>query len=151
MVELIGDAVALYEPMAEATGRQIRFTGISCRRSVDRDLLFQAVANLLENALRHGGGDIEVSLQAAHLSVRDHGVGIAAADRERVLQPFVRLDESRSTAGSGLGLSLVRAISEAHHGRLQLDDAQPGLIASLWFDLDEQTAPTVPDGVSAAR
>lgn len=151
MAELIGDAVALYEPMAEAAGRQIRFTGTSCRRSVDRDLLFQAVANLLENALRHGGGDIEVNLQADHLSVRDHGAGIAAADRERVLQPFVRLDESRSTSGSGLGLSLVRAISEAHHGRLQLDDARPGLLASLWFDLDEPAAPTMPDGVSATR
>ncbi|MBB5018589.1 signal transduction histidine kinase [Chitinivorax tropicus] len=131
LAELVSDAVSLYEPIAEAQGRAILLQTLAGRTAVDRDLIFQAVANLIDNALRYGAGDVEVSVAHHNISVRDHGEGIPEADRERVLQPFVRLDDSRSMPGSGLGLTLVRAIVESHGGQLSLDDAQPGLRINL--------------------
>jgi signal transduction histidine kinase len=67
------------------------------------------------------------------IAIRDHGPGIADTDLQQVLQPFVRLDESRSRPGSGLGLSLVKAIVEAHGGSVQLENADPGLRVMLLF------------------
>ncbi|WP_324260323.1 sensor histidine kinase [Altererythrobacter sp. H2] len=77
-------------------------------------------------AIGADGGHIVIRIQ-------DNGSGIAAAEHERVQQRFVRLESSRSTPGHGLGLSLVRAIAEAHGGRLVLGDAEPGLVAELRF------------------
>ena len=105
--------------------------------SGDRQLLAQAVLNLLENALRHTPAGTHVALSAMRkgniiqIDVRDDGPGIPIADHHRVRQRFVRLEASRSTPGHGLGLSLVDAIAQAHAGRLHLVDAQPGLLASL--------------------
>lgn len=105
----------------------------------DRQLLAQAVLNLVENALRHTPPGCRVELRAGIdaeagalvICVRDDGPGIPAADRERVRQRFVRLEASRSTPGHGLGLSLVEAIAQAHGGQLRLEDAAPGLYACL--------------------
>ncbi|MBL8507655.1 MAG: HAMP domain-containing histidine kinase [Chitinimonas sp.] len=133
LTELVVDAISLYEPIAENMGRHIHFSGMPATWRIDRDLVFQAVANMLENALSYGAGDILVQVEGRGVIIRDHGEGIAAEDIERVLEPFVRLDESRSSAGSGLGLSLVRAIMEAHGGTLALADAHPGLCATLDF------------------
>ena len=105
--------------------------------SGDRQLLAQAVLNLLENALRHTPAGTHVGLSAMRkgniiqIDVRDNGLGIPIADHHRVRQRFVRLEASRSTPGHGLGLSLVDAIAQAHAGQLHLVDAQPGLLASL--------------------
>ncbi|WP_137938105.1 HAMP domain-containing sensor histidine kinase [Chitinivorax sp. B] len=133
LAELVSDAVSLYEPMAEAQGRILQLQGVAGVTAIDRELVFQAVANLIENALTYGEEGIEVSVAHHTISVRDHGPGIPEAERERVLQPFVRLDDSRSISGSGLGLSLVRAIVESHGGELTLEDAQPGLRVILTF------------------
>ena len=90
--------------------------------------LSQAVANLLDNALKYaGGGEIEIRVCAATagdavLEVADRGPGIPEADRESVFDRFVRLEPSRSTPGNGLGLSLVRAIARRHGGAVTLDD-----------------------------
>jgi len=117
----------------------------------DRDLLSQAVVNLVDNALRHcpvparvtvsvdveregeGEGEREREGGAPVLSVRDNGAGILPEDRARVLERFVRLDRSRSTPGTGLGLSLVAAIADLHGIRLELLDNEPGLRVRLVF------------------
>jgi len=104
-----------------------------------RNLLFQAITNLLDNAIKYspGGGEVTISLKRdmdrITLSVRDAGPGIPADMRERVLQRFFRLDKSRSKPGAGLGLSLVHAIAQRHGIRLELADAGPGLCATLCF------------------
>jgi len=108
----------------------------------DRNLLFQAITNLLDNAIKYtpAGGNVSISLRRnpGHvvLSVADSGPGIPANMRRRVLQRFFRLDESRSKPGAGLGLSLVRAIVKRHAARLELDDNAPGLCVRLIFPLD---------------
>lgn len=103
----------------------------------DRELLAQALTNVLDNAVKYtpNGGTIRLALtrtaDTAVVSVADSGPGIPPADRERVLQRFTRLDPARSKPGSGLGLALVRAVAVQHHGKLMLGDNAPGLIVTL--------------------
>src|SRR6266702_7665767 len=111
--------VELYEPWADEKGFALRLDsepGTMMRG--DRHLLSQAVANLLDNALKYGGGDIAVAVRQKHghaaIEVADRGPGITESDRETVFDRFVRLEPSRSTPGNGLGLSLVRAVARRH-------------------------------------
>lgn len=103
----------------------------------DRELITQAVVNLVHNSVRHCPSPvqivigIEVDTDEVAISVADDGPGIPPADRERVLKRFVRLDTSRSTPGTGLGLSLVAAIAELHGGRIEILDNRPGLKVSI--------------------
>ena len=103
------------------------------------ELLAQSVANLLDNAVKYTpqGGRIAVAVSAeadrVALTIADSGPGIGAVDRPRVLDRFVRLEESRSSPGSGLGLSLVDAVARLHGADLLLDDNAPGLRVSLTF------------------
>ena len=131
---LVGDVVELYQPLIEEAGKRLtvhRKPALSVRG--DRDLLFQALANLVDNSLKYtaSGGHIEISLAEsngrARLAVADDGSGIPSVEREKVLQRFYRLDTSRSTPGAGLGLSLVAAVAELHHAELLFEDNQPGL------------------------
>jgi signal transduction histidine kinase len=107
--------------------------------SGDGSLLRQALANLVENALQHGGADLTVRIRLHRtaddivLAVEDNGPGVPAAERERILKPFERMDSSRSAGGSGLGLALVAAIARLHDGRLQLGDNHPGLRCEIAF------------------
>jgi signal transduction histidine kinase len=132
LAEVARSAAELYEPVAEengfvlslATEPDVRIRGV-------RHLLSQALANLLDNALKYAGGEIEI--RAFHragqavLEVADRGQGIPDADRETVFDRFVRLERSRTTPGNGLGLSLVRAIVRRHSGTVELIDNRPGL------------------------
>jgi signal transduction histidine kinase len=95
----------------------------------DPALLTQMLANLVENAVRHGraGGRIELAVAAREITVADDGPGIPATEREHVFRRFHRLDAARSTPGSGLGLALVRAVAELHGIKITLADAAPGL------------------------
>ena len=110
----------------------------------DRDLLSQALANLVENAIRHtpSGTDIALDLRregkGAVLSVADHGTGIPEAERSNVLKRFYRLEQSRTSPGSGLGFALVKAIAELHDAALSLSDNGPGLLVALRFQLAER-------------
>lgn len=106
------------------------------RMAVHRDLLSQALANLIDNALRHAGGGaltLAVSRPAGEVrfTVADRGPGIDPADREQALRRFGRLDRARSLPGAGLGLSLVDAVARLHGGRLDLADHAPGLSATI--------------------
>jgi len=140
---IVRDMSELYEPVAEAKNiafRAISGPPVTCHG--DRSLISQALGNMIDNAIKYtpSGGAVSVWVQreagTATLKVRDNGPGIPEADRARVLQRFVRLEASRHTPGSGLGLSLVAAVAQLHEGELQLDDAGPGLIASLRLPLD---------------
>jgi signal transduction histidine kinase len=138
--ELLHTVSEVYQPMAEE--REQRFTvDIAPGLMVwgDRELLAQMVANLIENAVKHSpaGASIEVttiqSFSAIDVAVVDSGPGIPVADRERVFQRFFRLENSRSTPGSGLGLSLVKAIAALHQVSIELTDNGPGLRIALRF------------------
>lgn len=140
------DLAALVQQMGEtyapvAADNRISLTmqlDANVRVQGDRELLAQALANLIENALRHSGASkLHLSLSlaqgAAVIRVADNGCGIASADRAQVLKPFARLDTARSNPGNGLGLSLVRAIAQLHDASLTFQDAFPGLVVVLRF------------------
>jgi len=119
---LVASVAEAYRPVAEEAGR-IFTTDIVPDLTMKGDpaLLGRMLANLLDNALMHGAGAIRVSLAAGPvLVVADEGPGVPAAEREAVLDRFVRLDRSRATPGTGLGLALVKAAAQAHGGSVAL-------------------------------
>lgn len=136
--ELVRRIDEAYGPVAEEQGRSFNASvqpDLTIRG--DANLLTQALANLVENALCHTPPGTPIELDAHQIengiiaAVADRGPGIPEAERGRVLERFVRLDRSRSTPGSGLGLSLVAAVADLHDAKLRLRDNQPGLRAEL--------------------
>jgi signal transduction histidine kinase len=139
----------LYEPLAEDGGMSLQVKTESVPLHGNRELISQALANLVENAIKYGkpvpaplpaaidGGRDDILIEARRegdkvlLSVTDHGPGIPVADRKHAVERFVRLEASRTQPGSGLGLSLASAVATLHGGELRLDDAHPGLVATL--------------------
>jgi signal transduction histidine kinase len=128
------DVVGLYEPLAEEKDQTFDTEfdpNVSTRG--DRDLLFQALANVLDNAIRYTpfGGRIQVRLEGtrreAWIEIADSGPGIPPDERDKVWRRFYRLDDSRGSSGSGLGLSLVQAVVQLHGGSVILTDNDPGL------------------------
>ena len=140
---LITDLAESYAPAVQEEGRSLTWSvepGLTI--DGDRELIAQAVTNLLENAQRHtnAGTAIEISLvrigTAARIVVADNGPGVAAEDRASITKRFIRLEYSRSKAGHGLGLNLVAAIVGLHRGKLDFSDNQPGLRATLELPID---------------
>jgi signal transduction histidine kinase len=138
--ELVGSVVELYAPVSEERGIVLESSVAPGAHVLgNRQLLAQALANLLDNAIKFtpDGGHIRVALDgsgsAPQVIVEDNGPGIPADKREVVLGRRVRLDEARDFPGSGLGLSLVAAVTKLHGAHLVLDDAGPGLKVSLKF------------------
>jgi signal transduction histidine kinase len=141
----------LYEPLAEDDGMALRVKTAPAPLHGNRELISQALANLVENAIKYGkpalpaqplradatAASREIVIEARRdgdavlLSVSDHGPGIPPADRKHAVERFVRLEASRTQPGSGLGLSLASAVATLHGGELRLSDAQPGLTATL--------------------
>jgi signal transduction histidine kinase len=143
----------LYEPLAEDAGLTLRVKAASAPLHGNRELISQALANLVENAIKYGkpvpvarplsadamaaGDGNEILIEARRegdqvlLSVSDRGPGIPEADRRHAVERFVRLEASRTQPGSGLGLSLASAVATLHGGELRLADAHPGLTATL--------------------
>src|SRR5215475_4561746 len=127
----------LYEPLADDKGIQLKVEAPAAAPvHGNRELISQALANLVDNAIKYGGingADAEIIVTARGegdrilLAVADSGGGIPAADRGRVVERFVRLEQSRSQPGSGLGLSLASAVARLHGGELKLEDNYPGL------------------------
>lgn len=138
--ELLTNVVEIYELLAEQ--RSIRIV-LSCPESMmlngEQQLVAQAVANLVDNAVKYSPEQSEVSIAATATSqhvtvtITDAGPGIPAEEREKVKERFYRLDKARSTPGTGLGLSLVDAVMRLHGGNVTLGDAAPGLKATLRF------------------
>ena len=135
VVERVTDA---YRPDIESAGHPFVVRPLDAATVTgDSDLIAQALSNLLENALRHTPPQTLIMVRlvrddvVTRLEVVDSGPGVASPDRERITEPFVRLDASRSSPGAGLGLSIVDAIARLHDARLVLDDARPGLRVSL--------------------
>ncbi len=139
LTALVDDVGELYGPLIEESGKKlVLHNAPGVILSADRDMLFQAVVNLVDNALKHTteGGRIELSLSetkngGAEIVVADDGPGIPEEDRAKVRERFYRLDRSRTTPGAGLGLSLVSAVVDLHRGELRLEDNHPGLRAVL--------------------
>lgn len=139
LAELTSRILDAYRPDLEASGRTLVVSLASAELYGDADLIAQALANLVENALRHTprGATIQVRVEQvgdqAVVSVVDDGPGVPADQYEAVQRRFHRLEASRTTPGSGLGLPIVAAIAKRHGARLELSDAAPGLSASLTF------------------
>ncbi len=147
------DIQELYEPLAEDGGMSLRVNTSPAPVHGNRELISQALANLVENAIKYGkpAGTVQplrpgaAAAAASHeiviearrdgasvlLSVTDRGPGIPEADRAHAVERFVRLEASRTQPGSGLGLSLASAVATLHGGELRLGDAHPGLSATL--------------------
>ena len=136
---IVADVVELYEPVAEDEGLSLihHLSDDARELAVNRELLSQAIANLIDNAIKYAGSGAKVEVSVtfeqnmAAIEVSDDGPGIDAKDFERVKKRFTRLDESRSKSGSGLGLSLVSVVAKLHGGTLDFDDNNPGLIARI--------------------
>jgi signal transduction histidine kinase len=146
VAELVEGVADAYRPDVEARGGALAIV-VSNPLTIegDADLMAQAVANLIENAMTHGGGSPQISLSVRstttiwEIAVSDDGPGIAERDRQKVLEPFARLDASRSTPGSGLGLAIVAAIARQHGASIVMEDADPGLRVVLRGTLVETT------------
>jgi len=136
------DVAELYEPVAEEAGMTLE-TEIASDVHLrgNRELIGQAVVNLIENALKYyepaegktGRIGVTVRQEAGRvrIAVGDNGPGIPAEDRARVVERFVRLEKSRTEQGSGLGLSLVAAVAKLHHGQFRIEDNNPGVLAVI--------------------
>ncbi|WPB85746.1 HAMP domain-containing sensor histidine kinase [Sediminicoccus rosea] len=131
--EVLRDAAEFYEVMAEAREQTLQ-TGMPEHLPMlgDRDLLLQAVANLLDNAIKFTpvGGVVRLTARqderGIEIAVSDSGPGLSPEDRARAMDRFFRADASRNLPGSGLGLALVRAVAQLHAGEVMLADAKPG-------------------------
>jgi signal transduction histidine kinase len=137
LAELARDVAEFYEPLALEKGTTIRVDGRPTPVLGHPGLLSRAVSNLLENAIRYAPERSEICVRTgiegarAVVSVSDHGVGIAPSDRDRILEPFVTLDASRSDGTTGLGLALVASVARLHEGRVAMADNEPGLVVSI--------------------
>jgi signal transduction histidine kinase len=143
--EIARDVGELYEPLADEKGIALTVDApVAAPVRGNRELVSQALANLIDNAIKYAGPNGEVNGTPAQivvkagndgdriaLSVADRGPGIAEADRGRVVERFVRLEQSRSEPGSGLGLSLAAAVARLHGGELKLEDNHPGLRSTI--------------------
>jgi signal transduction histidine kinase len=134
------DMAELYAPLAEEQGVSLKIAPAGATMiDGNRSLISQALANLVDNAIKYtpSGGSVTVTAletpQGVELRVADSGPGIPAEERARVVERFVRLEASRNSPGTGLGLSLVAAVARLHDARLILEDNRPGLRATIRF------------------
>jgi signal transduction histidine kinase len=146
--EIAREVVELFEPTAEERAARLQvFAGEKVSVVGDRDLLFDAISNLVDNAIKHGGDRGEISVAVVRcaegpiLSIGDRGPGIPIEERNHVLRRFYRLERSRNRPGNGLGLSLVAAVASLHGARIIMSDNSPGLMVELQFPNPQRAAP----------
>jgi signal transduction histidine kinase len=137
---LLAGVAEVYGDVAEDAAMSLRYDGAGPAVVLgDTDLLTQGFANLIENAIRHcpPGTVIKCAVTAEGGDVTavvcDNGPGIPADQRDKVLRRLYRLEKSRTTEGTGLGLALVKAVADLHGATLTLTDAAPGLCVALRF------------------
>jgi signal transduction histidine kinase len=147
LVEVADQVVELFDAAAEDKGGHIKVVDRGpVLVSADRDLLFDAMANLVDNAIKHGreAGQVTVAVGrndgGAVITVADDGPGIPADEYQHVFRRFYRLERSRGTPGNGLGLSLVAAVARLHGARVDMFDNAPGLKVELHFPLAAENA-----------
>ncbi|WP_421405118.1 sensor histidine kinase [Agrobacterium fabrum] len=141
LCDVVADIYETYEVIAAEEGYELTMRGAAsgCRINGDPDLIRQLLANLFSNAMRHTPAGSSISLGVSReegrvrLDVADNGPGISDEDRAQVFDRFYRVEKSRTTAGSGLGLSLVKAIAELHGATVTLADNNPGLLVVVQF------------------
>ncbi|MBO0737172.1 MAG: HAMP domain-containing histidine kinase [Alphaproteobacteria bacterium] len=157
---LTREVVELFEPSAEEKAIELKLSETRPIYVVgDRDLLFDAVSNLIDNAIKHGSKKSKVGIavrcggEGPVLSIADRGPGIPVEERNNVFKRFYRLERSRKGPGNGLGLSLVAAVAHLHDARIELADNAPGLRIALHFPCleselhdgyDERSNPPLP-------
>lgn len=132
--QVVADTVEFYEPVVEENGQKLSMSCIGqLKMKGNPDLLVQALANLLDNAMKYAPRGAQISVDARQademlvLVVTDNGPGIPEHFHSKALERFGRLDISRTRPGQGLGLSLVQVVAQIHGGELNLEDARPGL------------------------
>jgi signal transduction histidine kinase len=142
---IVREVAELFEPAAEERGVRLKLDACRVVPTVgDRDLLFDAISNLVDNAIKHGGDYGKIGIAASEgvdgpvLAITDRGPGIPSEERKQVLRRFYRLERSRNSPGNGLGLSLVAAVADLHGARLVLTDDAPGLRVELHFPMPQR-------------
>jgi len=132
---LAEDIADIFGPVVEDAGKTLTLEiGQTQSIEADRDMVVQAVANLIQNALVHGGSQITLFVEGRDIGVADNGPGVDPTQFDEIVKPMVRLDAARGSDGSGLGLALVRAVADRHGAELQLSPLQPhGLRVTLKF------------------
>ncbi len=137
---IVTDIIELYEPLAEQSNISIDYS-LETDHIIqgDKDLLFQAFSNIMDNAIKFSPKNsticvsMNVDRNGSSLNISDQGTGIEHKDKERIFERFYRGEKSRTTAGNGLGLSLVKAVCDLHHITISLNNNTPGLRVSLLF------------------
>jgi signal transduction histidine kinase len=142
LADIAREVTELFDAAAEDKGGRLAVTGDKIVRVIgDRDLLFDAVANLVDNAIKHGLDGCQVTVAVSQctggseICVADDGPGIPPQEREHVFKRFYRLERSRRTPGNGLGLSLVAAVARLHGAHVEMEDNAPGLRVRVRFPL----------------
>ena len=141
LVEVASTVVDAFAPSAEDLGKRLTLEAPDGPAILhgDAELLTQMIVNLVENSMRHTGEGIAIAVKArcfqgaVTLAVADDGPGVPIANRDRLFDRFYRLEQSRSTAGNGLGLALVASVARLHDARIELHDAYPGLEVRIAF------------------
>lgn len=133
---IVQDVVELYEPLADDKKLSMEFICHDAIVNADKQLLFQAICNVVDNAVKFAPEGSKVSVvvenrQHVHITVADSGAGVTPANINKLTERFFRGDESRTLAGTGLGLSLVKAVITLHQGQLEFADNHPGLIVTI--------------------
>ncbi|MEM8701890.1 MAG: HAMP domain-containing sensor histidine kinase, partial [Pseudomonadota bacterium] len=133
--DLLEEVAGIYEAVIEDSGKRLVMSVTSpVTVLADRQMLIQALANLIQNALVHGGDDITLFATGNGIGVADNGSGVDPAAYGDIVKPMVRLDAARERDGTGLGLALVRAVADRHGARLALSENVPsGLRVALKF------------------
>jgi signal transduction histidine kinase len=140
MAEIVERVADAYRPEVEASGRDLLVTIDGAAKILgDADLIAQAIANLVENSLKHGAGGTEIRLSVIpHIGgiaaiVSDNGPGVDPATIPSLTEPFFRIDRARLLPGAGIGLAIVAAIARLHGARLEILGQTPGLCSGLYF------------------
>jgi signal transduction histidine kinase len=151
LAEIVGQIAELFDAAAEEKGGHVTLVGtLFLPVTGDRDLLFDAVANLVDNAIKYGGADGLVTIEIKRgadgpiLAVSDRGPGIPPGERKNVLKRIYRLERSRTTPGNGLGLSLVAAVADLHGVQIAMSCNEPGLRIELRFPPPKIAPPAAP-------
>ena len=143
IIEVVGTVSEVYEPVIEEAGNSLEVLFDPTEEQYvmgDRELLMQVVVNLIENAIRHCPKGTKVSLDAGEyhgepwFRIADNGPGVPEEMREKLFQRMFRLEESRTTPGSGLGMTLVKAVADLHRASVKLEDNNPGLAITIKFE-----------------